>query len=191
MTPRFVVGGLMVLAVLGLIIGAVLLAPNGLSPQSTVVLSREFTSNAFRFRYPEDWSYQIPRQNTMFLVSAEMMQQQNGASMAIQRGLRFSDGIDTLESVMTVYLERGPLRPDRAWTKAGAIETTTLAGGEALFAAVEGTEIAGTPLMRSEITVTQGQNGYFYIFSVTAPLDQWAQAEPTFAAILASVELLE
>lgn len=158
---------------------------------SAVTLSRQFESNAFRFAYPADWSYQIPRANMLFLVSPEILQQQAGASVTMQRSLRFSDGIDTLDSVLAIYLERGPLRPDRAWTKAGAIEAAQLSGRDALFAAVEGSETAGEAPMRSEITVTQAQNGYFYIISATAPLADWQNFQPIFAAILASVTLLE
>jgi hypothetical protein len=190
MKPAHIAGVFILLILIIAGVGAVLLSLESAATPA-IVLSREFTSNAFRFRYPKDWQYQIPRQNTLFLVSPELLAQQAGASVAIQRGIRFSDGIDTLESVMTVYLERGPLRPDRAWAKAGAIEAATFAGRDALFMAVEGAEIAGTTPMRSEITVTQAQSGYFYIFSVTAPLDQWETLEPTFAAILASVEILE
>lgn len=158
---------------------------------ASIVLNQQFDSNAFSFRYPEDWNYQIPQINMLFLVSPEIMQQQAGASISIQRSMRLSAEATSLEAALNVYLERGPLRPDRAWIIAGEIETIRFDGREALFVAVEGSEELGTIMMRSEIIVTQGNNGFFYIFAVTAPLEQWQTIEPSFQAILGSVRILE
>jgi hypothetical protein len=154
-------------------------------------LTQQFESNAFVFRYPEDWTYQIPQTNMLFLVSPEVLQQKAGASMSIQRSLRLSAETNSLADALNTYLERGPLRRDRAWTLAGAIETIEFDGREALFVAVEGSENTGSLVMRSEIIITQGTNQFFYIFTVTAPLEQWEAVAPSFQAILESVRILE
>jgi hypothetical protein len=158
---------------------------------SSLALTQQFESNAFSFRYPGDWAYQIPQTNMLFLASPEVMQQQAGATISIQRSLRLSAETDNLTSALNVYLERGPLRRDRAWTISGEIETIRFDGREALFVAVEGSEEAGSLTMRSEITITQGNNGFLYIFTVTAPLEQWQAIAPSFQAILATVRILE
>jgi hypothetical protein len=161
-----------------------------LSPKS-VSLNRQFESNAFRFRYPDDWSYQIPQPNIMFLASPELSQAGTGASMSIQRSLRLSAEANSLESALNIYLERGPLRADRAWTVIGDTASIRFNGRQAFRVMVEGAEIIGTTAMHSEIMITQADNGLYYLFTITAPIEKWAQDEPIFQAILASVEILE
>jgi hypothetical protein len=156
-----------------------------------VDLSQEFESNAFSVRYPDGWTYQIPQPNIMFLASPEVTQMQAGATMSIQRSLRLSAEADSIASALNIYLERGPLRQDRAWTIVEEVRGTRFDGRDALFVAVEGSEDAGTLLMRSEITVTASTNGNFYIFTANAPVEQWEAVAPSFEAILESVKILE
>lgn len=174
-----------VVVIAGIGISWFLLAPKSVS------LSREFESHAFRFRYPDDWRYQIPQPNIMFLASPELSQSGTGASMSIQRSLRLSAEADSLESALDIYLERGPLRTDRAWTVVGDTISIDFKGRQAFRVVVEGAEVAGTSEMHSEITVTEANNGIYYIFTVTSPIGRWAQDEAVFQAILDSVEILE
>jgi hypothetical protein len=169
--------------------GAIFLIVNLLG--SGVNLSQEFESNAFTIRYPEGWSYQIPQPNIMFFASPEVMQMQAGATMSIQRSLRLSVEADSMAEALALYLERGPMRSDRAWTIVEEAKTIEFDSRSALFLALEGSEEAGTTMMRSEVTITESNNGNFFIFTANAPLEQWETASKSFEAILGSVRILE
>jgi hypothetical protein len=169
--------------------GAVFLIVNLLG--SGVDLSQEFESNAFTMRYPEGWTYQIPQQNIMFFASPEVLQLQAGATMSIQRSLRLSVEADSMAEALALYLERGPMRSDRAWTIVEEARTIEFDSRSALFVALEGSEQSGTIVMRSEVIITESNNGNFFLFAASAPLEQWATASKTFEAILGSVRILE
>lgn len=157
----------------------------------TINLNRDFESNAFRFSYPDDWSYQVPQPNILFLASPEVQRQEAGATISIQRSLRLSAEADNIEAALNIYLERGPLRWDRVWRVVEAATPVIFDEREALRVIIEGAEVAGTREMHSEITIAAADNGIFFIFTVTAPLDQWERMQASFEAILASVEILE
>ncbi|MDQ7026570.1 MAG: hypothetical protein Q9P01_14220 [Anaerolineae bacterium] len=156
-----------------------------------IELATVFESTVFRFRYPEDWQHQIPQTNMLFLASPDVLRQQAGATVTIQRSIRLSAEADTLEAALDFYLERGPLRADRDWAIVEAAQSITFDDREALTVVLEGAEVEGTTLMRSEIYITQSNNNLIYVFSVTAPQAQWDSIEATFSAILDSVTILE
>src|SRR5688500_2102800 len=78
--------------------------------QPTIELTNDFESNGFRFSYPDGWQHQIPQTNMLFLGSPEVLAQQVGASITVQRSIRLSGETDTLEAALDFSLERGPLR---------------------------------------------------------------------------------
>lgn len=156
-----------------------------------IELATAFESNGFRFRYPEGWRHQIPQTNMLFLASPDVLHQQEGATVTIQRSIRLSAEADTLEAALDFYLQRGPLRADRDWAIVEAAQSITFDNREALIVILEGAEIEGTTLMHSEIYITESDNDLIYIFSVTAPQAQWESIEPTFSAILDSIMILE
>lgn len=161
------------------------------TPSSTVTLNRQFESNAFTFHYPDGWRHQIPQPNILFLASPEVLAQQSGATVAIQRSIPLSSGADTLEDALTIYLERGPLRSDRAWAIVEEAQSTQLDTYEALKLVVEGSESAGTLPMRSEIYILLADSGFFFIVTLTAPQEQWDDVSPIFVAIIDSIDILE
>ena len=183
--------GLALLVIVAVVAGALfyLLQPQFGNVQ--IELSREFESNAFRFRYPDGWQYQIPQTNMLFLVSPEVLQQQEGATVTIQRSIRLSTEAETLADALDIYLQRGPLRADRAWSIVEAVHTTTLSGREALTVVLEGAEVVDTTPMHSEIFMTEVGAGFVFIFTMTAPQEQWTRLEPMLVAIRQSVEILE
>jgi hypothetical protein len=156
-----------------------------------VELSEEFESSAFRLNYPKDWQYQIPQPNLFFLASPEILLQELGASMTIQRSVRLSAEVDTLEAGLNLYLERGALRADRAWSIVEAIQAVEFNGRDGLFVSLEGAEQAGDSIMRSEIYITLADNQLMYIFTVVAPQASWEESQATFRAILDSIVILE
>jgi hypothetical protein len=156
-----------------------------------IELSREFESNAFRFRYPDGWQHQIPQTNMLFLVSPEVLQQQEGATITIQRSVRLAAEAETLADSLDIYLQRGPLRTDRAWSIVEDGHATMFNNREALTVVLEGAEVARTTPMHSEVFITETGNGFVFIFTMTAPQEQWTPLEPTLSAILQSVEILE
>lgn len=177
-------------AVLAVVVVLIAIAVFFLSPNAPTELSREFSSNGFSFRYPATWQYQIPQVNILFLASPEVSANQIGATMTVQRAIRFAPDSDTLEGNLQYYLERGPLRTAGAWEIVEAMQPIEFAGRDAMFIALEGTEIAGAAPMRSESYITQADSRFFYLFTVTAPLGQ-ETSMATLEAILATVQILE
>ena len=164
---------------------------DALPNEDTVSLPNQFESNAFALHYPQDWQYQIPQVNMLFLASPEILAQEAGATLTLQRSVALSSSTDNLSGALQNYLERGPLRADRNWELIGEIETVELDTYEAVFVVVEGSENVGTLPMRSEIYVLQADSSFYFIFTLTAPLDQWDELAPTFNAIRASVDIRE
>jgi hypothetical protein len=182
---------LVLLVILVVVAGAVFYLFQPQFVQPTIELTNDFESNGFRFSYPEDWQHQIPQTNMLFLASPEVLSRQVGASITVQRSIRLSGEADTLEAALDFYLERGPLRADRAWAVIGDVENITFAERDALLVNLEGAEIAGTMPMHSDIYITRANNGLIYVFTVTAPQEQWQAIQPTLTAILNSVTILE
>lgn len=157
----------------------------------TLALPNQFSSAAFRFDYPDDWKYQIPQPNILFLASGELLQTQSGASMTIQRSIRLTAEAESLEAALNIFLERGPLRSDRAWQIVEEMKQAELNQRPALRLALAGSERDDDSLMRSEVFVTSADNGIYYILAMTAPLEQWDNAALNFGAILNSFVILE
>ena len=109
------------------------------------------------------------RQNMLFLASPEVLRGENGATITIQRSLRLSSEAQTLDEALDIYLERGPLRADRAWAAVDERESVTFSSRDALQIRLEGAERAGTEQMRSEIFVTRADNSLIYIFTIFCP----------------------
>lgn len=164
---------------------------DALPSENTVSLPNQFESNAFALSYPEDWQYQIPQVNMLFLASPEILAQEAGATITLQRSVALSSSVDTLSVALDRYLERGPLRADRHWELVGEIDTVELDSYETVLAVVEGSENVGTLPMRSEIYVLQAESGFYFIFTLTAPQDQWDTLAPVFAEIRDSVDIRE
>jgi len=161
-------------------------------PDTTVSLTQQFRSQTgINFDYPEDWRSVIPERNIIFLADPTVMNQQPGASMTIQRSLRLTTEVDTLEAALERYVQRGPLAAAGEWTLTGEIRATQIDGRDARSLSLEGSELADAVPMRSEISVTTADNGIFYIFAMSAPLSDWPAVAPTFAAILDSVQIQE
>jgi hypothetical protein len=179
------------LVILAVVAGALFYLFQPQFGQPTIELTNDFESNGFRFSYPEGWQHQIPQTNMLFLGSPEVLAQQVGASITVQRSIRLSGETDTLEAALAFYLERGPLRADRAWTVIGDVENITFAERDALLVSLEGAEIAATTPMHSDIYITRANNGLIYIFTATAPQEQWQAIQPKVTAILDSVTILE
>ena len=96
------------------------------------------------------------------------------------------------EAALATYLERGPLRPNRNWTLVQDMEPVEVNGRPAVRVLLEGSEFADYPnQQRLQITATQADNGVVYFLVMSAPLDTWYQHQPTFAAILDSLEIVE
>ncbi|MEM6529203.1 MAG: hypothetical protein AAF653_12975 [Chloroflexota bacterium] len=162
------------------------------STDSVIVdLSNTFESNGFRFAYPADWRYNIPQTNILFLASPEVLQQQTGASMTVQRSIRLTGETSTLLEAMTVFLERGPLRDDRSWNVLQDPHEVELAQRDGLRVILEGSEVVDSVQMHSEIYVVQADNQLVYVFALSAPVPDWEAVAPIFEAILDSVEILE
>lgn len=164
---------------------------DALPSENTVSLTNQFESNAFALSYPHDWQYQIPQVNMLFLASPEILAREAGATVTLQRSVALSSSADTLSAALNSYLERGPLRADRHWELVGEIETIELDTYETVLAVVEGSENVGTLPMRSEIYVLQAESSFYFIFTLTAPQEQWDALTPVFAEIRSSVDIRE
>jgi hypothetical protein len=182
---------LVLLVILVVVAGALLYLFQPQFGQPTIELTNDFESNGFRFSYPEGWQHQIPQMNMLFLASPEVLEQQVGASITVQRSLRLSGETDTLEAALDFYMERGPLREERGWSIIDNAETITFAERDTLRIGLEGAELADTTPMHSDIYVARANNGLIYIFTVTAPLERWESIQPTLTAILNSIRILE
>lgn len=181
-----------VLAGTGLFVALVVLLILILQKQSsTIRLTGSFESNSFRMAYPESWQDNIPQTNILFLGSPEVLHQQAGASMLVQRSIALTSDAETLQEALQLYLERGPLRIAGKWSIVGDITTIKFAERDALQVILEGADNAEAVPMHSEIIVTRADNSIVYVFAMSAPVEQWDTIEPTFAAMLASVEILE
>ncbi|GAB5490891.1 MAG: hypothetical protein Phog2KO_11060 [Phototrophicaceae bacterium] len=161
------------------------------SGADTIDLPNEIDSNAFSLNYPDDWQHQIPQTNMLFLASPEILAQEAGATVTLQRSVALSSSSESLSEALNTYLERGPLRADRAWDLVGELETLEIDSYETVLATVEGSEQADTLPMRSEIYVLQADSGFYFIFTLTAPIDQWETVSPTFSAIKDSIDIRE
>lgn len=146
---------------------------------------------AFTFRYPADWFYQIPGRNLLVTASREIFSGLPGPSFLLERDeLLLVTG--SAEAALATYLERGPLRPNRNWTLVQDMESIDVNGRPAVRVLLEGSEFADYPnQQRLQITATQADNRVVYFLVMSAPLDTWDQHEPTFAAILDSLEIVE
>ena len=151
----------------------------------------QFESNAFTLRYPEGWQHQIPQTNMLFIASPEILSQQSGATVTIQRSVALTSTANTLATALDSYLERGPLRPDRDWQLMGEAVSGELDSYETIVSVVEGSEQAGTLPMRSEIYILQAESGFFFIITLTAPIEQWDGVAPVLAQIRDSIDILE
>lgn len=161
-------------------------------PDTTIILTQQFRSQTgVNFDYPEHWQSVIPERNIIFLADPAVLNQQPGASMTIQRSLRLTTEVDTLEAALERYVQRGPLAAAGEWTLTGEIRATQIDGRDARSVSLEGSEFADAPPMRSQISVTAADNGIFYIFAMSAPRSGWDAVEPTFVAILDSVNIQE
>ncbi len=156
-----------------------------------IALPLSFESNGFRISYPDRWQHQIPQTNLFFLVSPEVFSQEPGASMVVQRIVRMSGGAETLEELLTIYMDSGPLRSGTSWSVIEDITEIIFDDREAVTVALEGADDAESEQLRSEIILTRADNSIIYALVMTAPLEQWELVQPEFSAILASVELLE
>lgn len=159
------------------------------STENDITLANDFESNAFAINYPADWQYQIPQVNMLFLASPEILAQQAGATVTLQRSVALSSSANTLSAALDSYLERGPLRSDRNWELVSEIETVTIDTYEAVRATVEGSEEIGTLTMRSEIYVLQADSGFYFIYTMTAPVENWDDLSPTFTAMRNSIDI--
>ncbi|MGB7338300.1 MAG: hypothetical protein WBC91_05345 [Phototrophicaceae bacterium] len=175
------------------IMSAIIFFVSACSPLSSndVALTNTFESNAFALNYPDEWQYQIPQVNMLFLASPEILAQQAGATVTLQRSIALSSSANTLSAALNSYLERGPLRSDRNWERVGEIESVEIDTYEAVLAVVEGAEEVGTLPMRSEIYVLQANSGFYFIFTLTAPIDQWDTLTSIFDAMKNSVDIRE
>lgn len=156
-----------------------------------IELTNNFESNGFTVAYPEDWQYNIPQTNLFFLGSPAVMQQEAGASLAIQRIIRMSGGPQTLQEALTIYMENGPLRYGTDWTITEDIYDTTLDERPAVRVALEGADRAESERLHSEIVLTRADNSFIYVIAITTPLAQWQNMRPTLSAILESIAILE
>ena len=178
----------LIVAVIGIALGL----QNLTTKQSPVALTERFeNSESFHFSYPADWQYIIPEQNIIFLASPEVLNQEAGASITIQRSLRLMTEVETLAAALDLFLERGPLAESRSWEVVEAAQATEVNGRDALVAVLEGAEFEDSQPLHSEITVTRSDSGIFYVFAASASVEQWPEVEGTIQAILDSVTILE
>ena len=180
------------LALIVAVIGIVLGMQNLTGRQSAPELTERFeNSDSFHFSYPAGWQLVIPEQNIIFLASPEVLNQEAGASITIQRSLRLMTEVETLQAALDLFLERGPLAESRSWEIVEAAQATEVDGRDALVAVLEGAEFEDSEPLRSEITVTQSDSGIFYVFATSASVEQWPEVASTIQAILDSVTILE
>lgn len=191
MTQKRSIYALIIIGLISAIALLLLLNMNTQVETSDVALTVTFESTGFRMAYPEGWQHNVPQTGMFFLGDPNVLQLQPGASMVIQRSLRLTGDAESLVDALEIYMENGPLLPDKAWNIVEAISETTFADREAVIVALEGAEGADAVAMRSEIIVTYSDNRFIYVFAMSAPLEQWEAIESTFDAILASVTLLE
>ncbi|MCK6581107.1 MAG: hypothetical protein L6Q98_23705 [Anaerolineae bacterium] len=151
----------------------------------------ELSPNTLRFEYPQDWQYSILETNLIFLASPEVLRQEPGASLIIQRSQRLMVETDTLEAALETYLRRGPLLNEGRWTITEAVQPAQIGGRAALRVVLEGREREAAAMMVSTITAARADNGTIYVLASSAPLDQKAALQPTLDAIVASVTILE
>lgn len=183
---------IIVVILLGVVLGGVVLAFAILRPSQEVELSQRFNNTArIQFDYPAAWQAIIPDQNIIFLGDSDVLNQQVGASMTIQRNLRLTGETETLSEALALFLERGPLAGERAWAVVGEERATVVDDREALVVVLEGAEGIDAVPMHSEVTLTRADSGIIYVFALSAPLAKWPSFAPLFAAILDSVVLTE
>ena len=175
---------------LGVLCGVALLL-SACSSSDDNPLPIQFESNAFTLRYPAGWQHQIPQTNMLFIASPEILAQQSGATVTIQRSVALTSTAETLGDALDSYLERGPLRADRDWKLVGESVRGELDSYETVVAIVEGSEQAGTLPMRSEIHILEAESGFFFIVTLTAPIEQWETISPVLAQIRDSIDILE
>jgi hypothetical protein len=181
-------GGLLVV-----IIAVALLAARMGSPASDDGLTRTFDDSptGFTFRYPDGWQYLIPMQGLLVMGAPDTLNNSEpGPTFTVQRSEPLSV-YGTLDEALDLYLRRGPLRPDRSWTKLGEITKSTFAGRDALLVDIQGKENEVSPELRAHVVATTSQNTFVYFIVLTAPAADWAVHEPTLIAMLNSLQMSE
>ncbi|MCB9459705.1 MAG: hypothetical protein H6670_08650 [Anaerolineaceae bacterium] len=186
---RWIISGIaLIVALAGIVLGLM----NSQKAASGVTLSERFENSAsIHFSYPAGWQFVIPEQNIIFLGSPEVLNQEIGASITIQRSLRLMTEVETLDDALTLFLERGPLADGPAWEVIEAARAIQIDGRDARITVLEGADIEGAERLRSEIAVTESDSGVYYVFAATAGIAQWPETEPIIQAILDSVDILE
>jgi hypothetical protein len=181
-------GGLLVV-----IIAVVVLVTRTGSPAPDDGLTRTFNNSptGFTFRYPDGWQYIIPMQGLLVMGAASTLNNSEpGPTFTVQR----SEPLlvyGTLDDALDLYLRRGPMRPDRSWTKLGEITKSTFAGRDALTVDIQGKENEVSPELRAHVLITTSQNSFVYTIILTAPAADWAVDAPTLTAMLNSLQMTE
>ncbi|MBK8021544.1 MAG: hypothetical protein IPK19_08975 [Chloroflexi bacterium] len=185
---RVLLGGVVAALVLVMVAG-VLVASRSSGPALTNAF--ELSPTTLRFNYPQDWQYSILETNIIFLASPEVLRQEPGASMVIQRSQRLMVETDSLEEALDTYLQRGPLLNEGDWAIAEAPEPVRIGETDGLRVGLEGKEGDDAVPLYSTITALRAGNGTIYVLATSAPLDQKSSLQPMLDAVLASVRILE
>lgn len=145
----------------------------------------------FSVQYPETWEYIIPMVGVMVMGPPEtLFEGAPGPTFTVQRTLPLSI-TGSLEKALESYLESGPLRVEGRWQITLPITRTTLEERDARVVEVEGSDHANSPRLHARIIATTADNTFVYLFVISTPVDKQAHFAPTFAAMLATVRILE
>ncbi len=151
-------------------------------------------SAAFAMSYPETWYAELLDLGLLLFAEIETLfnpdDPQPGPSIVVYRTKTLTSY--PLEEGLERYLDQGPLRNDH-FALVGKITPATLDGYDARAAVVEGREFSNpdNPLMRSYILAVKISKEVFYIFSASAPAEDWEEDWPLMQAILASADIRE
>jgi hypothetical protein len=155
-------------------------------------LTQSFNDSAsITFKYPDDWSYAIPAQDLVIIGPNQTIDgSESGPTLTIQRAEPLSI-VGTLDAALDRYLQNGPLHTAGLWQVTTAAHTTQFQGQDAREVELEGSDSAGQPTSHTQIIATTSKNQFVYLVITAVPVSKQAAYDPTLAAMLAAVQILE
>ncbi|HVU11970.1 MAG TPA: hypothetical protein VHD90_11865 [Phototrophicaceae bacterium] len=155
-------------------------------------LTQSFNDSAsITFKYPDDWSYAIPAQGLIIVGPNQTINGgEPGPTLTIQRAEPLSI-VGTLDAALDRYLQNGPLHAPDRWQVTTAAHPIQFGGQDARAVELEGSDSASAPPDHTQIITTTSKNQFVYLLITTVPVSKQAAYDPTLAAMLDAVKILE
>jgi hypothetical protein len=182
---------LRVLFTVALALVAVVVILNVVS-QRTIDLPHTYdrSPTTFQFRYPDGWIYQVPEVGILVAAPPETLGGDPGPSFTVQRSTSLMMQA-SLAAALDLYLNQGPLLPNRQWALVGDVTEMTFSGRPAVMVELQGSEFPDWPQLYTRVILAQASNRVVYVLAVTTTLENWDADRALLESILDSVEILE